>query len=501
MKVIAFRANSQINPTSRPEPVKQPLGSQVKEEADQTSIAFGDVTGTIVGGVAGTALAVGSLYAGVLGGAAVGAAFGGGIGPMVAAVSSHGALDFIGTSFATASPFIRVGMVLGGLATAAGAWTLGEKVGRAVGRLPGRGVGYAVGAGKGAINNALGIPAPIPAPAEEVKAKRNVVLSKPLQGVAYALSGVGALSGIAGGALLGAGLMAAGGAVTGLSAGNLTWGAVTGAAKLGAIVGGLGVGAAGAVGGYQFVRGMKAAVEGSEVAQRWLLLDKREEELVENAIKLDKQAEKNEKKAAQAKTVDAERASQLDQARQNLDKIQDELRFNTGHKDSMVDLRADELFKRESSSIASDRASLEGREAAYSQRRAKVDHDTANLDAAVEERSRQMLGNLEAELQGKLTERTDSLDARQAKLDGFRHDPGPVVAEVVDEILAPQRQEIADVRANIEKVNAEKDELKAKTTADAAAVEDLKRNTNRVRRETDITKIEVRKYRQRHGDE
>lgn len=485
-------------PTSGPanKGEKQPMLRQMREEAHQTADSFAQVSGTVLGGVAGTLTGVGALYAGVLGGAAVGAALGGGIGPMVASVGSSGALDFIGTSFGTASLFVKGGMVIGGLATGLGAWKVSEKVGRTVGELPGKAVGYAFGVVKGGVNNALGIPAPLPAAElEPIVEPEKVTLSKPLQTLATAVAGVGALSGLAGGALLGAGVVAAGGLTKGLLASNLTWSAVTGGTAIGAVVGGLTMGLAGAVGGYQVVKGMKTAITTSRTAKRWLQTNAEEARLTQNSLAQDRKARGIETGVQELERLAGQHQVKLDQGKAQLQTLRDELRFARENQPAMVGVRADQIAQEEAAALPRDRQANQAKAAQLQQRDAVYQERLGDLEEAIAERSRQRLDELRTELNAPLDEREQTIVSAEERLASMKADPQVAIAEVVKVDTAPLRESIARVREEAAAATAEKDAIKEKTSADNLETQRLEADTERLQRDTKLTKVKVREAR------
>lgn len=234
----------------------------------RTGISWGNATGTVVGGATGLATVTGALYAGVLGGAIVGSLTGAGFGPVLSSVTSHGAMDFIGRSFSTASFFAKTGMVMGGVAGAAGAWQVGNGIGNAVGKAAGFIPGTVVGAAKGAWAKAEdaahgGGSTPPPAPKEEKPSLLKTSftdlnnMSGGMKLYASVLGGVGMLSGAVGGATLGASVASAGSLLHGLAASNVTWSTIGAAGVAGGVVGGALFAAIGGLGGFTAAKASK----------------------------------------------------------------------------------------------------------------------------------------------------------------------------------------------------------------------------------------------------
>lgn len=236
--------------------------------AGRTAVAWGNAMGTVAGGAGALTLTTGALYAGVLGGAVAGSAFGLGLGPVVGALGSSGALNFLGNTFSTAGIAAKAGIVLGGAAMAAGAWDIGSALGNAVGKPVGALVGLPVGFAKGAwssfegtaggTNEASAPAAPRPKPAGFLDLNEMSGVTKLY---ATALGGAGLITGGIGGALLGASATSATNLVSGLLAQNVTLASITGAAMVGAAVGG-GLGAViGGRGGFKLAKTVQSVVD------------------------------------------------------------------------------------------------------------------------------------------------------------------------------------------------------------------------------------------------
>lgn len=242
---------------------KPSLGST----AIKNGIAWGNATGTVLGGATGLATVTGALYAGVLGGAIVGSLTGAGFGPVLSSVTSHGALDFVGRTFATAGFFAKAGMVIGGVSGAAGAWQVGNGIGNAVGKaagfVPGAVVGGVQGLWAKAEDAAGGGDGPPPAAKEEKPGflKTNFTDLNNMKGgmklYASILGGVGMLSGAVGGFTLGASVASAGSLVSGLLASNVSLSSIGAAGMAGGIVGGALFAAVGGLGGFTAAKASK----------------------------------------------------------------------------------------------------------------------------------------------------------------------------------------------------------------------------------------------------
>ncbi len=252
------------NQTPPPPQEKVSIG----KEALRTAISWGNATGTVTGGATALATTIGGLYMGVLGGAIVGGALGGGLGPVFGAISGNGALGFLSTSFKTLGMAAKAGVVLGGVAGAAGTWsvgqTVGEVAGKAVAFVPGAVVGAIGAVGKKANEVATGEPgggaAPTPKPPSKPQKTDLNQMGGVAKTIAAGVGGFGMLAGAAGGFVAGAGIASTGSLVNGLLAHNVSLANITGAAMFGGAVGAAAMGVMGAVGGWKLVKlGQKVA--------------------------------------------------------------------------------------------------------------------------------------------------------------------------------------------------------------------------------------------------
>jgi len=238
----------------------------VGQTAIRTGIAWGNATGTVLGGATGLATVTGALYAGVLGGAIVGTLTGAGFGPVLSAVTSHGALDFVGRTFATAGVMAKAGMVIGGLSGAAGAWQVGNGIGNAVGKAAGFVPGAVVGGVQGVwakAESAAGGEGPPPVAKED---KPNLLktnftdlnnMSGGMKLYSSILGGVGMLSGAVGGFTLGASVASAGSLAHGLLASNVSLSTIGAAGVTGGIIAGALFAAVGGLGGFTAAKASK----------------------------------------------------------------------------------------------------------------------------------------------------------------------------------------------------------------------------------------------------
>ena len=238
----------------------------VGQTAIRTGIAWGNATGTVVGGAAGLATVTGALYAGVLGGAIVGTLTGAGFGPVLSAVTSHGALDFVGRTFATAGVMAKAGMVIGGVSGAAGAWQVGNGIGNAVGKAAGFVPGVAVGAVQGVWAKAESAAGGDGAPPIAKEEKPNLLktnftdlnnMSGGMKLYSSILGGVGMLSGAVGGFTLGASVASAGSLASGLLAQNVSLSTIGAAGVAGGLIGGALFAAVGGLGGFTAAKASK----------------------------------------------------------------------------------------------------------------------------------------------------------------------------------------------------------------------------------------------------
>lgn len=158
LRGLAAAANPQAPqpaPPASTKPADEPketFWGGVGREAKETALKVGNVSQDAVGGFIGLSAGILGLYAGVAGGAIFLGALGAGLGPIVASVSTHGLLSFIGTSFHTMTFWAKAGVVVGGLSTGVGAFQVGRGLGSVVGAVPGMIVGGAIGTVMGIIH-------------------------------------------------------------------------------------------------------------------------------------------------------------------------------------------------------------------------------------------------------------------------------------------------------------------------------------------------------------
>ena len=185
---------------------------------------FGNTIKFAVGGGLGLATVIPATYAGVLGGAVAGSIFGAGFSPAIAAVTSSGALNFLGNVLSGTSTAAKVGMFVGGLSGVVGGWKVGSALGKSIG-------------------NMLGAEPDKPSKMRKLNGIGNTI--------AMGVTGIGTLAGTTGGAMIGAGLMATGSLV----ASGFSFEGIAGKALYGAIGGGAFGAITGAAGGYTISKG------------------------------------------------------------------------------------------------------------------------------------------------------------------------------------------------------------------------------------------------------
>ena len=185
---------------------------------------------SILAGVAigGTALA--------FGGAVVGGIIGGGVGPVVASITTEGAWNFLTSSFSNVGTAIQVGSTVGAVAGLVGGAIIGKNVGDTVAHGAAFVPGFVVGYGQG-FANPDSIPAPVQGEKEEPKHRSE--LRGAFRTQAKVLSGFGALSGAVGGFVGGAAVTAAGSLVVDVAAGDFTFKNFASQLSTPAVIGGL----------------------------------------------------------------------------------------------------------------------------------------------------------------------------------------------------------------------------------------------------------------------
>lgn len=166
-KVKGMVSNLPIKAKAAPEGKKEGAAAEPKDtffgtigkESKKMALKVGNITSSSVGGAMGLVGLTAGLYAGAAGGAIFLGALGGGIGPVLASVSTNGLLSFLGTSFGTATTFAKAGIAMGGVATGIGAFQIARKTADVIGKVPGMLIGGAIGLVTGtvkAVENKLG---------------------------------------------------------------------------------------------------------------------------------------------------------------------------------------------------------------------------------------------------------------------------------------------------------------------------------------------------------
>lgn len=358
-------------------------------------VAWGKAVEKPLGGAAAIGLAAASGVALAFGGAVVGGIIGGGFGPVVSAITTKGAWNFLAESFSHVGTAIQVGSTAGAVMGLAGGAILGKNIGDSVARGVAFVPGFAVGAASG-----FAKPGSVPAPIH--KEKEDPKHRSELRGVfrteGKVLSGLGVLSGAVGGFVGGAALTAAGSLIGDVAGGNFTFSNFMSQVGTQALVGGaIGGVALAAVGGY--------GGEGIARASQWTY-DKTLGRVTAGQPDIKERIAKKEAELGNRQTVLDEQAESI--AKQTAD-------YRASHKETSEALtgREDKLATDEKQ-VADDLGVIDGRieknaQADYTKRSATPD---AALDAKGEHGIIGQRGSL------------DQWDAKllgwQEKLDTFR---------------------------------------------------------------------------------
>jgi hypothetical protein len=453
----------------------------------------GDVMGRVAGGATSLAGAVGGAYLGSLGGAATMGALGLGAGiPAAILTGSHG-LAILGSAFSTGGLLLQGGILIGTACGAVGGYFLGEKLGYAAGYVPTAAVSLPVGAASGVVKHFTGGTVEgfdnDPAKKEEVRKR-----SKLEKTASSLVGGIGTLSGLAGGGMIG-GVIASGAAtVNGLVAKDLAISAIMSHGLAGAAIGG----AIGAVllgyGGYKLVQSIgdiahksaKTLAAGKESVE----LDMKSKELDKRIAGL-QQAEKNvEKTRAQAEgwfkqqfdkigqsktDEDASAAKRMaDQDKRKtdmdakvvsdnaaMDKQQAAVDDKAAHVDTIAQQRADgrlaDLEQKDETAYQDRKGKLESWDKSLDARQAEYDRKNREMDKIVDQQSSSRRDATQADLEAKFQTRKGGLDQREAglkqrqsQLDGRKAGLPNLVRAEGDRLLGIREGELKQSLAGVE---------------------------------------------------
>lgn len=306
MKITNRNANVSPQPkitvrAPQTEEKKDTFVSGTLRETLNTVRSAGDAVGRVTGGAAGIGGAVAGAWLGSLGGAATMGVLGLGAGIPGAILAGEGGFSILGSAFSTAGTAARAGIVLATACGAVGGYFLGEKAGYAAGYVPTAVLSVPVGLVSGAGKSLAGTPIahiPFERPASEPERAKG----KLEKTVGSIVSGVGVLSGAAGGFALG-GLVASGASLaSGLVARDVAFKAIMSSGAWGGAIG-AGVGAVLlGVGGYKLVDG---AGDLAHAAGRKLARGKERVELDMRSQELDKRIAGLEQASEALKTQEA----------------------------------------------------------------------------------------------------------------------------------------------------------------------------------------------------
>lgn len=243
----AEEKNSAPSESFTPEDASLSRGQAAWQGGIRKGVAWGKAVEKPLGGAAAIGLAAASGVALAFGGAVVGGIIGGGFGPVVSAITTKGAWNFLAQSFSNVGTAIQIGSTAGAVMGLAGGAILGKNLGDGVARsvafVPGFVAGSVAGFAK---------PGSVPAPEHKDKeVKQRTELRGAFQTEGKVLSGLGVLSGAVGGFVGGAALTAVGSLVGDVASGDFTFKSFLSQVGTQALVGGaIGGVALAAVGGY-----------------------------------------------------------------------------------------------------------------------------------------------------------------------------------------------------------------------------------------------------------
>lgn len=439
---------------SASEPRESFMGTVTRNVAE-TAVEYGDMTAKGIGGMTGIGSITLGLYAGVAGGALFLGLLGAGAGPVVASASSHGLFQFAATSFATAGAFAKAGIIVGGTATAIGGFKVGNFIGRTVGTLPGWVIGGAVGAGKG-INEALHKAAEGAAPAPEAPAPQAPAPAPPAKpktpesglgrAVDTVISGVGAGSGVIGGAMIGAGVASAGSLASGLLASNVSLAAITSTGLVGAAVGGVVFGAMGLVGGATLAKGLRTAAgwvyEKTLQGRRLVELDKKEKALSSKETEIRALGAKVEQESTKLQTWFKDKSTEVGAKVDELNQRETTLADKETHQEQIIETRAQQRYDEKSTDLKAFEQALGQRQGGLDQRETDLRGREQNLESLIETRATDKYTERARVLEGQYQEKSATLDARGRQLDQRQAGIESEVSTKVNAQVQPLRDDL-----------------------------------------------------------
>ncbi len=464
--------------------------------AIQTGKAWAQDFGNVTAGMGGLSLMTLGLYGGVIGGALAGSIIGGGFaGPVAAALSQGGAWNFLSTGLHTVSALGKAGMVLGGVAGAAGGWRAGTKLGEVAGKPVPFMLGMAPGAVKGAMDHLAeksGVPAkPKTEPFREERPEVPEKVKGPVKFVGQVVGGGALLAGLAGGGAIGAGIATGAGLARGLIASNLNFTALAGTSAIGAAVGAAIMGGICFVGGTTLVQGITKGVR--EVMYRfgqgreWIEQGKKEELL--NG--LEKDVVKSEKDLATQKTAaernQQERAQGVAQREAVVAQTRSQTTELTRNEEGLVTGRTDALYDGKKKELGELEKFLDGRKSHLDSENDRITKKEADVPGLTREEATRRRETHQAQSQGEYDRRKASLESREGDLKNQEARIPTTVEEMVQGELQPLRDKRDNLTAKASQDRAEASRLDGQANSDRSRVPGLTSEASSLRSQASST--------------
>ncbi len=428
-----------------------------------------------VGGASGLAGATAGTYAGVVGGALVGTMFGAGLGPAVASLGSQGVLGFLSTAWNSTAVAAKVGMALGGATGLTGGWL----VGKSIGSIP-SGVVRSVG------KKILGFD---PDGDDKNHKGELVHLRGPLAWIGYGLGGAGLLTGVAGGAALGASVAGAADVASGLLAKGVSLSSVAGASLTGALIGGAALGVVGAAGGYALIRAVRKSIslgiDSVQKGQRWVELDEKENRLNTAQAALAQLGLALEANKEAAGANHEARREELDRREEALGRLEKRIQDKFEHKEELVDKRAGELYDEMKARLDRRESELGRRDAELRQFEKTVVDMEQHTDDYIERRQEELYNALKSELEASYRSRKAGLAKREKELDRKAASIPEIVKQKVAAQLKPLQDELANVESNTVQMRQRAQQLRQQADNDYTESALLRSRAEAVRSQAD----------------
>lgn len=433
---------------------KDSFASVVGREAFGEARHLGNRAANVVGGAGAVIGASIGASAALAGGAIVGMAAGGAVAMPIAQLFSSGGFDFIKTGLSSVGVGGQIGIGLALVTLTVGGGVVGDKIAGLAAKPLGYGTGLATGAVKGTLRYMGQEAGALPPVKREEKPETQPIVSKksPLMAnIQRGFGGVGALTGLTGGATLGLAIGAGTEIVSGLFKGDLGMAAVTTAGLWGAGIGG-GAGAiVGGIGGMKVAdmihSGFNGIAETSRISQKLLEQDKRGNLMDELRDRLQtNEADFNKEKQAGDSNV-AARETALNQRSESLTKQQQTLNDKLTNESGITQARSNELYTNKTNEFAAFEGRLDADKTHLDSEKVRLTGKEGNIDNLIRQEATQRRETHRNAEQGKYDTRKGGLESREKALQTKETKINDIAHDQVQKELNPLRQEASAARS------------------------------------------------------